>query len=232
LRRCFKPAPTQPPDTDAQVPGAYWFGLYLTVFDGTVLDLPATPENAAVFATPTGGSFPQARLVTLASCGTRRVLAAEADSSAVSEQHLVDQPATALRPGTLNPADRNFFAMHRWVAFAATDAHLAWRVKNGAKSLPAKILRALGDGPHLVRLHESQRSNPHHPVSDPDHPAGSPHLARVADRRPVRRKMAGRGRLLPDQSHPARCRSTATRREPGPGPARDLGPAHRLQRPL
>jgi hypothetical protein len=144
------------PDTDADIPGAYWFGLYLTVFDGTVVDLPATPENAAAFAVPSGGRFPQARLVTLAACGTRRVLAGAADSSALSEQHLVDQLAGALHRGTLNLADRNFFAMHRWVAFAATDAHLAWRVKNGAKSLPAKILQTLGDGSHLVRLHESQ----------------------------------------------------------------------------
>jgi hypothetical protein len=140
---------------DADVPGATWFGLELTVFDGTVVDLAATPEIAARFATPTGGRFPQARLVTLASCGTRRVRAAALDSCAVSEQALVDRLADALGPGTLNLADRNFFAMHRWVAFAATDAHLAWRVKNGAKSLPAKITEVLTDGSQLVRLRES-----------------------------------------------------------------------------
>jgi hypothetical protein len=140
----------------ADVPGATWFGLELTVFDGTVVDLAATPEIAARFAIPTGGRFPQARLVTLASCGTRRVRAAALDSSAVSEQALVDQLTDALGPGTLNLADRNFFAMHRWVAFAATDAHLAWRVKNGAKSLPASIIEVLGDGSQMVRLRESK----------------------------------------------------------------------------
>src|SRR5260370_1022137 len=83
-------------------------GLELTVFDGAVVDLAATPEMAGRFAAPTGGRFPQARLVTLASCGTRRVRAAALDSSAVSEKALVDQLTDALGPGTLNLADRNF----------------------------------------------------------------------------------------------------------------------------
>jgi hypothetical protein len=140
---------------DVGVPGVAWLGLELTVFDGTVVDLAATPEIAAQFAIPSGGRFPQARLVTLASCGTRRVRAAAVDSCAVSEQALVDRLTDALRPGTLNLADRNFFAMHRWIAFAATGAHLAWRVKNGAKSLPAKVIKVLADGSQLVRLRES-----------------------------------------------------------------------------
>jgi hypothetical protein len=140
---------------NADVPGVTWFGLELTVFDGTVVDLAATPEMTAQFAIPSGGRFPQARLVTLASCGTRRVRAAALDSCAVSEQALVDRLTDALGPGTLNLADRNFFAMHRWIAFTATDAHLAWRVKNGAKSLPASIIEVLGDGSQRVRLRES-----------------------------------------------------------------------------
>src|SRR6266508_2128526 len=61
---------------DAGAPGVTWLGLELTGFDGTVVDLAATPEIAAEFAVPSGGRFPQARLVTLALCGTRRVRAA------------------------------------------------------------------------------------------------------------------------------------------------------------
>src|SRR6266540_2937665 len=149
------PVPTAGAGNDAGAPGVTWLGLELTVFDGTVVDLAATPEIAAEFAVPSGGRFPQARLVTLALCGTRRVRAAAVDSCAVSEQALVDRLAEALEPGTLNLADRNFFAMRRWIAFAATGAHLAWRVKNGAKSLPAKIIEVLADGSQLVRLRES-----------------------------------------------------------------------------
>lgn len=131
------------------------FGLVVTAVDGTVFDLAADDRIAKRFATPSGGRFPQARLVTLVVCGTRRVLAAVLDSCAVSEQALWDRLAAQLRPGTLNLADRNFFSMARWRTASATGAHLAWRVKNGLHSLPATLLRILPDGSVLVRLRES-----------------------------------------------------------------------------
>ena len=136
-------------------PGSYAFGLLLTAFDGTVFDLPATGDIAARYAIPSGGTYPQARLVTLVTCGTRWIIAAAQGSSARSEQHLVDQLADTLQPGTLNLCDRNFFSMARWIRFTGTRAHLAWRVKNGIKSLPARIIWVLPDGSALVRLRES-----------------------------------------------------------------------------
>ena len=48
------------------------FGRAAVAADGTVLDLAEGGDNHTEFATPTGGRFPQARLVTLAWCGTRR----------------------------------------------------------------------------------------------------------------------------------------------------------------
>jgi hypothetical protein len=45
--------------------------------------------------------------------------------------------------------------MHRWRRAAGTGAHLVWRVKNGRKSLPAKVITTLADGSSLVRLRES-----------------------------------------------------------------------------
>jgi hypothetical protein len=152
MRAVFEQAAALMPPTG---PGSYAFGLLLTAFDGTVFDLAATAEIAAEFATPSAGRFPQARLVTLVACGTRWILAARLGSSAASEQHLVDQLLDMLRPGTLNLADRNFFSMARWIRSSATGAHLAWRVKNGAKSLPARIVRVLPDGSAIVRLRES-----------------------------------------------------------------------------
>jgi DDE family transposase/transposase IS4-like protein len=135
--------------------GSVAFGLVLTAVDGTVLDLASTKQIQARFATPAGGRFPQARVVTLVACGTRRVLAAEVDSCGVSEQRLWDRLVSQLAPGTLNLADRNFFSMHRWRTAAGTGAHLVWRVKNGARSLPATVVATLPDGSELVRLRES-----------------------------------------------------------------------------
>jgi hypothetical protein len=135
--------------------GSVMFGLVLTAVDGTVLDLASTEQMQARFATPSGGRFPQARVVTLVACGTRRVLAAEVDSCGVSEQRLWDRLVGRLQPGTLNLADRNFFSMHRWRAASATGAHLVWRVKNGARSVPARVVATLPDGSESVRLRES-----------------------------------------------------------------------------
>jgi hypothetical protein len=140
----------------APAPGSTAFGLTLSAFDGTVLDVAATDANAAEFAVPAGGKHPQARVVTLIDCGSRRARAAEAGSYDTSEQELVGPLAGALRLGELNLSDRNFFSMARWVAFSATGAQLAWRVKNGKRSLPAKVIAVLPDGSRLVRLRESK----------------------------------------------------------------------------
>jgi hypothetical protein len=45
--------------------------------------------------------------------------------------------------------------MDRWTRFFATDAHLIWRVKNTARSVPFRQLRTLKDGSELVLLRES-----------------------------------------------------------------------------
>jgi hypothetical protein len=131
------------------------FGLVVTAVDGTVFDLAPSDDNRDRYATPSGGQAPQARAVTLVECATRWVTAAEIDSSSVSEQVLWDRLAPRMTVGTLNTADRNFFSMHRWRTGAATGAHLIWRVKNGVKSLPAKVTASLPDGSHLVTLRES-----------------------------------------------------------------------------
>jgi hypothetical protein len=135
--------------------GSWMFGLVLTAVDGTVFDLAATDPIRQRYATPSAGRYPQARLVTLVACGTRQVLAAQVDSCAISEQRLWDRLVTCLQPGTLNLADRNFFSMHRWRTAAATGAHLAWRVKNGATCLPMTVIETLPDGSQRVRLRES-----------------------------------------------------------------------------
>jgi hypothetical protein len=160
----------------APVVGAYEFGLELTAFDGTTFDLADTDAMRECFATPTGGSHPQARAVTLTACGTRKVHAAAVGSYATSEQELTDTLIDSLAPGTLNLADRNFFSMARFLACSATGAQLAWRVKNGNDCLPARLTTTLPDGSHLVRLHESNNM-----LSRRRRAAGNYTLPRLAD---------------------------------------------------
>lgn len=58
--------------------GAWYRQWRLLALDGTTLDVPDTPANAAAFGRPGGGrglgAFPQVRLVGLAECGTHAIV--------------------------------------------------------------------------------------------------------------------------------------------------------------
>ncbi len=136
-------------------PGSLFAGMVMTGFDGTCVELACDEKLIEQFGAPSGAPRPQARLVTLVTLGERRILAAAIGAYTTGEQELVDELAGALQPGTVNLADRNFFSMRRFLAFTATGAHLVWRVKNGPKSLPARVTARLPDGSYLVRLRES-----------------------------------------------------------------------------
>jgi hypothetical protein len=135
--------------------GGTAFGLELVIFDGTTLDLFNCPELAAEFGVPQGGKHPKLRLVALLQAGTMRWKAAAIGGYHDGENALADQLGDALRPGQLSLADRGFFSMDRWLRFSAAGAHLLWRVKNAARSVPFRLLRTLKDGSELVLLRES-----------------------------------------------------------------------------
>jgi hypothetical protein len=130
--------------------GGTAFGLELVIFDGTTLDLFSCPELAAEFGVPEGGAHPKLRLVALLQAGTMRWKAAAIGGYHDGENALADQLGAALGPGQLSLADRGFFSMDRWLRFSATGAHLLWRVKNAARSVPFRLLRTLKDGSELV----------------------------------------------------------------------------------
>jgi hypothetical protein len=58
------------------------------------------------------------------------------------ENALADQLENSFRPGVLSLADRGFFSMDRFLRFSARGADLAWRIKNGAKSVPLRTTSA------------------------------------------------------------------------------------------
>ena len=129
VRRLFEATAAAHPEPGM---GSYAFGLLLTAFDGTTAELPAEPDLIAEFGRPTGGPRPLARIVTLVTCGDRRIQAAAIGSYRTSEQELTDRLTDHLAPGTLNLADRNFFSMHRWLRCyrhlrTAWSEGLAWR---------------------------------------------------------------------------------------------------------
>jgi Insertion element 4 transposase N-terminal/Transposase DDE domain len=135
--------------------GALWHGMETTAFDGTTTELFACEVLADAFGVPEGGTKPKLRIVAHVRTGSRRWIGAAVGGYLDGENALVDQLASTLKPGMLNLADRGFFSMDRWIRFSAAGAHLCWRVKNGARSVPFKTLQVLPDGSELVRLRES-----------------------------------------------------------------------------
>ena len=93
--------------------------------------------------------------------------------------------------------------MDRWVRAAATGAHLIWRVKNGARSLPARLDQALPDASAWVMLHESDQMLARRRKTSDDksltrlttgaRPAGRVHRDQPRPLRPAGARPAGTG---------------------------------------
>jgi hypothetical protein len=150
-------------------PGAYAFGRLLAALDGTTVDVACTPANIAAWGPPPSGrrgpgGFPQARLVTLAGCGTRGLAAAAfgpRKGKGTSEQHLARQIAAGgrIRSGMLVLADRNFCGWPVISALTAAGADVLIRGKSG-QSLP--VLKVLPDGSYLSVLADPAASRRRH----------------------------------------------------------------------
>jgi hypothetical protein len=116
--------------------GAWWRGLRLVSLDGTTLDVQDEQANWARFGgpstrTPEGkrlrGAFPQVRLVALAECGTRALVAAVHGAFSTGEKTLARELIGTLGGGMLCLADRDFACWQLWHDAAATGAQLLWR---------------------------------------------------------------------------------------------------------
>ena len=153
VRRLFE-LDAERPDAELGIT-ALWKGLEVTALDGTTMELARDDALACEFGSSSEGGRPLLRVAAHVRTATRRWIGAEIGSYHDGENDLADRLEWSFRPGMLNLADRGFFSMDRFTRFAATGADLAWRVKNGAKSVPCKTLEVLPDGSELVVLHES-----------------------------------------------------------------------------
>ncbi|MGW0633927.1 IS4 family transposase [Streptomyces sp. NPDC002758] len=134
-------------------PGAFWRGLRLTSWDGTLFDVPASEANAAAYGRAANGSrpgpFPQVRLLALVECGTKAMIGAVFDSFAVGERTLAWRLLVHLHTGMLLMADRGFPAFDLWQAAGDTGAQLLWRVSD---SFTLPVDQVLADGTYLSHL--------------------------------------------------------------------------------
>ena len=142
----------------AGAPGAWWRGLRLVSLDGTTLDAQDEQANWERFGGPSTktadgrrlrGAFPQVRLLALAECGTRALVAAVHGAYSTGEKTLARDLIGQLGEGMLCLADRNFACWELWRDAAATGAQLLWRI--GA-SFTLPVDEVLPDGTYLSRL--------------------------------------------------------------------------------
>jgi hypothetical protein len=142
--------------------GAWYRRWQLVSLDGSCLDLADTEENCRAFGRPEASrgesAFPQLRFVALVENGTHVLFGACLGGFAQGETTLAHDVLTALRPGLLCLADRQFFGHALWQAAAATGAELLWRVKRNLR-LPRET--RLADGSYLTTIYPSQKDRRH-----------------------------------------------------------------------
>jgi Insertion element 4 transposase N-terminal len=210
--------------TDADLGiGLRWKGLEVTAIDGTKMELDRNDVLEDGFGTPADGARPLLRVTAHVRTATFRWISAAIGGYHDGENALADQLEDSFRPGILNLADRGFFSMHRWIRFSAAGADLAWRIKNGARSVPLKTIRTLPDGSELVMLHESDgmRTRRRNQAGDPRAERLPDTTARLVTFTITTRTRSGQAQDHPDAGadHPAGSRGI-------PGP-RDRSPVCR-----
>jgi hypothetical protein len=142
--------------------GAWYRAWRLVSLDGSCLDVADTQDNRTSFGSPGASrgesAFPQLRFVALVENGTHVLFGARLGRYADGETTLAHDVLTALRPGMLCLADRQFFGYALWQAAAATGADLLWRVKHNRR-LPRAT--GLADGSYLTTIYPSDKDRRH-----------------------------------------------------------------------
>jgi hypothetical protein len=160
LRRLYEQV-VRPVATSA-TRGAWYRQWRLVSLDGSCLDVADTKANDRAFGRPEASrgesAFPQIRFVALVENGTHVLFDARLGRFTDGETTLAHDALTALRPGMLCLADRQFFGHALWQTAAATGADLLWRVKHNLR-LPREV--RLADGSYLTTIYPSEKDRRH-----------------------------------------------------------------------
>jgi len=140
-----------------ETPGAFYRGFRLVGLDGTVLDVPDSEANAAVFARPSAGprgegAFPQIRKLSLVELGTHVELAFVVRSISHGEPSMVGGLLRHLTTEMLLLEDRGFFSYLHWKEALSRGVKILARVKSG---LILKPIRVLADGSYLAKIYRT-----------------------------------------------------------------------------
>jgi hypothetical protein len=137
--------------------GAWLGGLRLMALDGSLKDLPDTPENARTFGRPRtdrgAGAFPQLLLMSLTECGTHVVVDAGVWPCHTSEHRAARRLVRSVAAGMLVMIDRGLCSYGLIAALRDRKAHVLGRV---ARNRKFAWVQTLPDGSKLVYLEEKR----------------------------------------------------------------------------
>jgi hypothetical protein len=138
------------PAAGIRTAGVWWCGLLVTAIDGTVLDVPDSPGNAAALGKNRSqhgtAGYPQIRLVALVACGTRAVIDAVFGPKSAGETTQALRLLRSLHAGMIVLLDRGFDGNDFLGALAATEADFLVRLGGNRKP---RVLRRYRDGSYL-----------------------------------------------------------------------------------
>lgn len=144
------------PMATPQTKGAFLFDLRLMAIDGTVEDIPDTPENAAFFGRHHGprgeAAFPQVQCVYLVECGTHAIVDAGFWPYHTGEQKGAFRMLRSVEPGMLVMWDRGLHAYDLIAAVRQRGSHVLARLASNVKPT---LVQQLADGSYLARIYPS-----------------------------------------------------------------------------
>jgi Insertion element 4 transposase N-terminal/Transposase DDE domain len=139
-------------------PGAFYRGFRLMGCDGTVMDAPDSPANAAAFHRASGsrgpGAFPQVRKVSLVELGTHTETAFAVGGWQDSETALAERLFDQVPADALVLEDRGFFSYPAWKKLRARGVQLLVRIKS---TMIFRRLRRLADGSFVAKIYPSDK---------------------------------------------------------------------------
>jgi hypothetical protein len=147
------------PVAGAGTVGARWRGRLVLAVDGFVVDVKDSPANRAAFSAPTGAQprsgFPQAKVVTLAECGTHGLRAAAIGGYLAPERELAQQVLGAAGRGDVVLFDAGFPSVRLFQLVAGNEVAAVMRAEARIARTPVQVL---DDGTYLARLDTEKKS--------------------------------------------------------------------------
>jgi hypothetical protein len=151
------------PLSTPQMPGALLFGLRPMALDGTLIDLPDTPENVRAFGKPGSSrgesAWPQGRVVALSECATHAVCDAGVWRHDSDERACGRRLLRSVGEGVLLLWDRGLYSFEMVVATLRRGCGLLGRLP---ATVRPEVSRTLADGTTLVWLRPSERKRRKH----------------------------------------------------------------------